>query len=120
MRPDMRAPSESDADLFRRIEVSSGVDAYFIVLPLRTKVLGTVFEGGMLQRDFHYGRRPRIALFMEEGTARADHQGHWGFLTKGKRTRYLESLADRSEHVGLWADFDDLLDQVLAWAEVDD
>ncbi len=120
MGRDERAPGEDDADFFRRLELANRVDAYFVILPLRAKVLGTVFEGGMLRRDFHHGLSPRIFLFLERGIAEVDPQGRWTFKEKGKRTRYLESLAVRSEHIAVWADVGDLFDQVLRWAAVDD
>jgi hypothetical protein len=120
MRRQDQAAAEDDADFFGRLEVSEAVDAYFIILPRQAKVLGTVFEGGMLRRDFHYGVRPRIVLFLEAGTAEFDARSRWVFQVPGKRTRYLESLAARAEHVVVWADLDELMDQVLWWASVDD
>lgn len=118
MTPDRAKAGEGVADLFRRIEVEEKVDAYFVLVPLRTKVLGTVFEGGMLQRDFHYGRSPRIVLFLERGFAKEDG-GAYTFTVKGKRTRYLESLAEGAEHVLFWDSYEELLDAVATWADVE-
>ena len=118
MTPDQARTGEGPADFFRRLEVEARIDAYFFIVPLRAKVLGTVFEGGMLQRDFHYGRPPRVAMFLQRGFAR-ESKGGLTFTAKGKRTRYLESLAAEAEHVALWDSFDELLELVGVWAEVD-
>jgi hypothetical protein len=48
MDPSGQRPAEDSADFFRRPEVENFEDAYFTVLPARAKVLGTIFEGGML------------------------------------------------------------------------
>ncbi len=99
MGPNLRRAGELDADLFRRLELEALVDAYFFVFALRAKVLGTVFEGGMLLRDFHLGGHPRIYLFIERGFAALRRDGSVEFTATGKRTRYLESLAAHAKHV---------------------
>ncbi len=114
-----QAPGEDDAEFFRRLELAEAVDSYFVILPARAKVIGTVFEGGMLRRDFHHGLHPRIVLFLEKGVAFEKAGGRWEFQVKGKRTRYLESLAARATHVAIWVDLDDLLEQVLQRARFD-
>lgn len=119
MDPDDQEEGESDGDFFHRLETEHDVDAYFIVVPTRTKVLGTVFEGGMLERDFHYGRNPTVLLFLEEGFARHEGQGTYRFKAKGKRTRYLETLAERAHHVHLWETFEELTEAILTWALVE-
>lgn len=37
------------------------------------------------------------------------------FTTKGKRTRYLESLAVKAHHVDFWDEPEELVDRVIAW-----
>lgn len=49
MDPVDQRPGEDDADFFQRLE--QGVKAYMVILPARAKVLGTIFEGGLLVRD---------------------------------------------------------------------
>lgn len=110
-------PHANDADTFRHIEVSRGVDAYFIVVPDRAKVLGTIFEGGMLVRDHQFGRAPRVALFLESSYAEPLDDGDYAFA-KGKRTRYLNSLVDVAEHVQTWRSMGEAVEQVLSWALV--
>lgn len=119
MDPEAQEEGESDGEFFHRLEDEHDVDAYFVIVPMRTKVLGTVFEGGMLERDFHYGRNPTVLLFLEEGFARNEGDGAYTFIAKGKRTRYLESIAERAHHVHLWETLEGLIDAVLAWAFVD-
>ena len=119
MDPSVQRPAEDEADLFRRLELEHRVDAYFIVLPARTKVLGTVFEGGMLVRDFHFGRNPRIVLFVEESVIESDGRGRFEFIAKGKRTRYLRSLVTRAEHVVVWRGVERLLASIVDAADAD-
>lgn len=119
MDPGDQREGESDGDFFHRLEDEHDVDAYFIIVPMQTKVLGTIFEGGMLERDFHYGQNPTVLLFLEQGFARREDGGTYTFTAKGKRTRYLESLAERAHHVHFWETFEELIDAVLTWALVD-
>lgn len=119
MDPADQHEGESDGDVFHRLEQEHDVDAYFVIVPMQTKVLGTIFEGGMLERDFHYGMNPSIVLFLEEGFAEDFGGGVYRFTAKGKRTRYLESLAERAHHVHVWDSFEGLIDAVLEWAMAD-
>lgn len=119
MDPADQREGESDGDFFHRLEREHDVDAYFIVVPTQTKVLGTIFEGGMLERDFHYDEDPTVLLFLQEGFARDHGGGEYEFTAKGKRTRYLETLAERAHHVAFWDAFEELLDKVLTWATLD-
>lgn len=116
MDPDDQGKDESDGDFFHRLERQHEVDAYVIVFPTRTKVLGTIFEGGMLERDFHYDEDPTVLLFLQEGFARHEGGGKYTFTAKGKRTRYLETLAERAHHVGFWGSFEELEGKALTWA----
>lgn len=120
MDPDDQRDDESDGDFFRRLEDEHDVDAYFIVFPTRTKVLGTIFEGGMLERDFHYGQNPSVLLFLEDGFAKRQAPGTYTFTAKGKRTRYLETLAERAHHVEFWETFEELSDAIVTRALVED
>lgn len=113
MDPKGQKPSEDDADYFERIERERAIDAYFVVVPLRTKILGTVFEGGMLRRDFAHGRRPYIAVFIERGAARIDEHERWEFVEKGHRTRYLASLAKVAGLVQEWETLEDLVESLV-------
>jgi len=119
MDPSSQWPGEDEADFFRRLEVECLVDAYFIVLPARAKLLGTVFEGGMLVRDFHFGRNPKIVLFVEESVIQPDARGRFEFVAKGKRTRYLRSLVIRAEHVVVWNRVERLLASIVDYADLD-
>lgn len=119
MDPEQQGAKELDGDFFHRLEQENQIDAYFLIIPMRSKVLGTVFEGGMLERDFHYGMSPRLLLFLEEGFAKEGPKGSFQFLSKGARTRYLETLAHRAHHTGIWSQPEALLDMVLEWAFVD-
>jgi hypothetical protein len=112
-------PREDDATFFRRLEIDHRVDAYFVFLPARAKVLGTVFEGGMLIRDFQFGRNPRIVLFVEAHLLAPDWRGGFEFVAKGKRTRYLRSLIARTHSVIRWTEADELLSSVVALAGAD-
>lgn len=119
MDPGDQGEDESDGDFFHRLEREHEVDAYFIVFPTWTKVLGTIFEGGMLERDFHYDEDPTVLLFLQEGFARYEGAGEYTFTAKGKRTRYLETLAERAHHVAFWDSFEALEEKVLTWAGID-
>lgn len=119
MDPGGQREGEADGEYFHRLEEEHDVDAYFVLVPRRTKVLGTIFEGGMLERDFHYGKNPTVLLFLERGFARHEGSGTYTFTAKGKRTRYLESLAERAHHVHLWETLEDLVDAVVTWALLD-
>lgn len=55
MQPADQLPGEDEADFFARLEAEYAVDAYFVIIPLNAKVLGTICEGGMLVRDFKWG-----------------------------------------------------------------
>lgn len=114
MDPAHQRPDEPPGEFFRRLELEHSVDAYCIIVPHATKVLGTVFEGGMLERDFHYGQNPRILLLLDRRFA-VEHRGVVRFTAEGKRTRYLESLASRAHHVAFWDEPEDLVDLVLEW-----
>ncbi|MDG6969840.1 MAG: hypothetical protein JRN54_01870 [Nitrososphaerota archaeon] len=113
MDPVGQRPGEDDADYFERIEGENNPVAYLFIIPEKAKIIGTVFEEGMLRRDFKYGVKPRIILFLEEGTALALQGGVYEFISKGKRARYLRSLARKAEHVEFWRTFDELRDAVL-------
>jgi len=110
---------EDDAGFFRRLELDNRVDAYFVILPARAKVLGTVFEGGLLVRDFHFGRDPRIVLFVEARLLDSGFDGRFEFVAKGKRTRYLRSLVARAQSVIRWADVEGLFESIVAWSRTD-
>lgn len=110
-------PGEDEADFFHRLEVEHDVDTYLIVVPTRAKVLGTVFEGGMLVRDRQRGLDPRIGFFPQRGYARQALDGTVDFETeaaKGKRTRYLQSVTRAAQHVELWERPEDLLPRLVA------
>ncbi len=113
MDPEGQKPGEDDADYFERIEAENNPVAYLFIIPEKAKIIGTVFEEGMLRRDFKYGIKPRILLFLEEGTALAFPSGAFEFVSKGKRARYLRSLARKAEHVEFWRTFDELRDTLL-------
>ena len=117
MDPKAQRPDEDDAAFFHRLETEHAIETYFIIVPLQTKVLGTVFEGGMLVRDFQWGRTPRIVLFVQDGFAEEDEDGGFVFTEAGKRTRYLESLANRAHHVQKWDTFETRMDVIQEWAE---
>jgi len=119
MDPARQRSGEDDADFFRRLEIVEGVDAYFIILPSRAKLLGTIFEGGMLVRDFHYGRAPSLTLFVERPLIAADGRGGFEFVARGKRTRYLRSLVGRAHHVQIWETVEELLASILDRADAD-
>lgn len=117
MDPSHQRPGEDDADFFHRLEVEHEVDTYLIVVPMKAKVLGTVFEGGMLVRDRQRGFDPRIAFFPQHGYARQGSDGTVDFETegaKGKRTRYLQSVTRAAQHVELWEQPGDLLPRLVA------
>ncbi len=113
MDPEGQLSGEDDADYFERIEEEHTPVAYVFVIPEKAKIIGTVFEEGMLRRDFKYGHGPRVLLFLETGTANALPGGVYEFVSKGKRTRYLRSLARKAEHVEFWRTFEDLRDDLL-------
>jgi len=119
MDPTEQHPGEDNANFFRRLEVDHLVDAYFLILPSRSKVLGTVFEGGMLVRDFQFGRNPKIVLFIEARLLGPDLAGGFEFIAKGKRTRYLRSLLARAQYVIRWSEIEELLASVTALAMAD-
>lgn len=104
-----------DDELFHHIERYHGVTRYFIVIPSRAKVLGTIFEGGMLVRDFHYGRNPKIVLLIEDAYANPDDEGNYEWA-KGKRTAYLTSLAARAHHVDTWSSLEECLELAVEHA----
>lgn len=110
MDRDDQQPGELDGDFFHRLEVDLNIQYYFVILPPRCKVLGTVFEGGMLERDFHWGGHPKITVFLHESIIEpSDHAGSFEFREKGKRTRYMESVVARAENVVVWAHPDALM-----------
>lgn len=106
-------PDEDEVDFFERLERTPGLAAYYFIVPARAKVIGTVFEEAMLRRDFKYGVRPRIVLFLEAQTVKRLEGGAFEFTEKGKRARYLRSVLRKAEHVELWETFDDLREAVL-------
>lgn len=120
MDPDDQRDGESDGEFFNRLEDRARYRRLLHRRPDADEVLGTVFEGGMLERDFHYGHNPKVLLFLEEGFARSEDGGTYTFTAKGKRTRYLVTLAERAHHVHLWETFEELTDRILTWALVDD
>lgn len=111
-------PGEPDDEFFHRLEVQHNIAAYYITFPLPAKVLGTVFEGGMLVRDFHHGQRPHIVLLLQAGFAAEDTEGNVTFTAKGKRTDYLRSLVKRAQRHLFWHTEEELVEllteQVLA------
>ncbi|MDG7006389.1 MAG: hypothetical protein JRM86_05585 [Nitrososphaerota archaeon] len=113
MDPRLQHPGEDDADFFERLEGDPELVAYFFIVPAKAKVVGTVFEEGMLRRDFKYGKLPRIVLFLEAGTVRSLSGGTFEFVEHGKRARYLRSFARKAEHVEIWNSLDDLKEAVL-------
>lgn len=113
MDPRLQRPGEDDDDFFERLESDPELTAYFFIVPTKAKVVGTVFEEGMLRRDFKYGKRPRIFLFLESGTVRCLPGGSFEFVEKGKRARYLRSFARKAEHVEIWNSLDDMKEAVL-------
>jgi hypothetical protein len=119
MDPKDQLAGEDDSDFFRRLEVERGVDSYFIIVPPQAKVLGTVFEGGMLIRDLHYGRRSTFSLFPSASSVEIRDDGEVVFLEKGKRTQYLRSLARKALHFQPWDDMEDLREAVLSRALID-
>lgn len=74
----------------------------------------------MLERDFHHGHNPSVVLLLEEGFAKRESPGTYTFTAKGKRTRYLETLAERAHHVEFWETFEELSDAIVTRALVDD
>jgi hypothetical protein len=119
MDPGEQHPGEDESDFFHRLELDWGVDSYFIIVPSGTKVLGTVFEGGMLIRDLHYGKRSTFSLFPQASSVDVRDDGEMVFIEKGKRTQYLKSLARKASHVQPWTDFEDLREAVLSRALID-
>lgn len=113
MDPSDQRKGEPDDDFFRRLEVENDVDAYFVIVPARTKVMGTIFEEGMLVRDFHFGRDPFVALFPEASTVKLPDDGSIEFVERGKRTQYLKSVARHAKHVDPWEGLEDLRERVL-------
>jgi hypothetical protein len=110
-----RGPEETPADAFVRLERERGVAAYFLVFPARAKVLGTVFEGGMLVRDTHRGHRPYVAAFYERSFASEDDEGRVAFdgpAAKGHRTDYLRDVARIARHNAFWDSYEELLDLI--------
>ena len=108
-------PEMGNDELFRFIETTYAVDEYFIIVPADSKVLGTIFEGGMLVRDFHHGQRPKISLFLDERFAVVDDSGGVTF-SPGKRTQYLRDLLKRAHNVLYWNCLEDVLDLVAEQA----
>lgn len=115
MQRDLQQKGEADGTFFHRLEKENRVERYIIIVPPRCKVLGTVFEGGMLERDFHYGRNPVIVCLFHSEFAGPESHDRVTFTEKGKRTHYLESLAQRAHHVGFWDEPEELIDAVVAW-----
>jgi hypothetical protein len=113
MDPRDQLPDEDDVEFFERLEGTPGLAAYYFIVPARAKVVGTVFEEGMLRRDFKYGGHPRIVLFIEAQTVKRLDGGTFEFTEKGKRSRYLRSVVRKAEHVEFWETFDDLREAVL-------
>ncbi len=113
MDPRLQRPGEDDTDLFERLEGDPELEAYYFIMPAKAKVVGTVFEEGMLRRDFKYGRNPRISLFLEASTVKSLPGGGVEFVEKGKRARYLRSFSRKAEHVEFWSSLDDLKEAVL-------
>ena len=101
--------------LFAQIEEDYPVERYFVVVPADAKVLGTVFEGGMLVRDFKWGGNPEIVLFLEDRFLEEDEDGtaQWA---KGKRTRYLDDLLRHAHHVATWSTLEEALDLIVGQA----
>jgi hypothetical protein len=87
MDPAYQRPEESDSDFFRRLELENRVESYIVIVPSRAKLLGTLFEGGMLIRDFHHGDHPRIAFYPESSMVKISMAGSVEFVEKGNRTR---------------------------------
>ncbi len=119
MGPADQWEGEDEADFFHRIELERKVDAYFFIVPARCKVLGTIFEEGMLVRDFQRGRAPLIVLFPKDRTFKESEDGSVMFVEKEKRTQYLRSLARKAVHVQPWGSLEELRDAVLQWALLD-
>lgn len=107
MESEGQCDGETDGAYFHRIEQEHRIGHYFLILPPGCKVLGTVFEGGMLERDFHWGRDPAIVLFLHRSIAQVDG-GRITFVEQGKRTRYLESVASRAHDVVFWETVEEL------------
>lgn len=110
MTPESQRKNEDDALFFERLE--RDVQAYFILVPLRAKILGTVFEGGMLRRDFKWGGHPRISIFIEKGFVRTDEDGVVTIEAKGKRTTYIKTLLKVADHVEEWETLEEAFDQM--------
>lgn len=108
-------PGMTNDELFHHIETAYRIEEYFVIVPADAKVLGTIFEGGMLVRDFHHGRRPKIVLFLDERFATMDDAGTVTFA-EGKRTQYLRDLLKRAHNTRYWNCLEDALDQVIEQA----
>lgn len=110
MSPENQRKGEDDAAFFERLEAEGDVQAYFILVPAQAKILGTIFEGGMLRRDFKWGANPRIVLFVEKGTVAFDEDGNATLTLKGKRTTYLKSLIKVAQHLEEWSTLEEAFD----------
>lgn len=110
-------PGEDFVDCFHRIETEHAIEDYFFIIPPDTKMHGTEWEGGMLTRDFKYGRYSKITLFLHEDLATTSDDGaRVPAFQKGQRTRYLESLVKLAQSVRWWRDYEHLADQVVMHA----
>lgn len=108
MDPQAQDGGEDDVAFFERLEAIHRTEHYFVIMPRECKVLGTVFEGGMLVRDFKWGGHPKLTLFMQTGIAQRSADGMYDFQEQGRRTRYLTSLATRAHNVVEWETIQDL------------
>lgn len=113
MSPEDQRKGEDDADYFARLEKEHNVEAYFFFVPNQAKILGTVFEGGMLRRDVQWGKNPRIAVFVEKGFLTLGEDGDATLNVKGKRTTYLKSLLRVSNHIEEWDTVEDAFEQMM-------
>lgn len=110
-------PSEDPLECFNRLEDSHDIDTYFFIVPWNSKMHGTEWEGGMLARDFKYGRYPAINLFLDTTFSSIDDDGaKIPQFQEGQRTRYLNSLVNLSHSVRWWRDYENLADQVAMTA----
>jgi hypothetical protein len=119
MDPSLQHEGEDEADFFGRLETENQFDSYFFILPAGAKILGLVFEAGMLVRDFAHGQSPPLVMFAERPTVKAGANGSIEFRERGNRTRYLRSVARRAKHFQIWDSTDDLREVVLQRALID-
>jgi hypothetical protein len=110
---------EDDADFFQRLEIEHRPDSYFFVFPAGAKILGIVFEAGMLVRDFAHGQSPQMVMFAERPIVMTGANGSVEFRERGNRTRYLRSVARRAKHLQIWESTEDLREVVLQRALID-